>query len=851
MADSYLGFLYTTIPAQVGDLVPPPAAEAPYPTQVLTQSGNVIQMAPGSTTPSSVNIQGMPVIVSLLNKTTDIEYAANTTTITGILEVDEDIIATGDVTGQDIMATNNLSAIDINLTGNININPHNTAPFNNTSYLNTNINIGVSDNGTINLLNAPAVAIYPTSFTVGGVIYPATLCQMSAGTVSLTATADLNLFSAPGIITLSAITPVTGIINLAAGSAVAIEAPDTNVTGQVTIEGGLTVTPGLGTGNITSTTLTTGAVGAGAITCTAITVPGAVTQTLGSVSFGTLVPPAPCLSFNVNTGFGNILAATTFGIQTPALTLTAAQTQMTGNTQIGGTLGVTGRLTVTDISGVATINGAAYPPPGSAPTTWSQYPATSTVTIPSQYTLLTNTLQGNGNAGTSTINVNSPLNMGNLTLTTTSKISSLNAAGFQIEANNLNITGYNNAPALVTFNNASLTGVTSISGVSTINGVAYPPPAQTPSGWALYPAIQTVTIPNPYGLNTNRIGTATPSGSLNITGNPVNFVSSPIIGVTTINGAAYPPPGTNVSTWSTYKATQTVDMSGNALINVSTINGVAYPPPIPTILQGYVPVWTSGSLSFTNVPIPSFAKSFDMIMIGGGGGGGGAASTINAAGGGGASGFVRTITGINLLGPYDGYGFYNATIGAGGAGGTPGNPGVYGSTTTFTLVPNTVSSAQPLTWRIGGGGSGGGASAPVGSGGGPGGVGGAGGGGGWTRAVSAAPGGGGQYNGTQFDNGGSGGTTTGTVTGGDGGENIFGQLPLNYGGSGFAATGGIGGGYGGGYRNGAVGSGTGIPIAGYGGGGGGQNADGSGGQGGGLGGADGAVGNVFIRWYFQ
>ncbi len=849
MADSYLGFLHTTIPAQIGDLVPPPAAEAPYPTQVLTQSGNVIQMAPGSTTPSSVNIQSMPVIVSLLNKTTDIEYAGNTTTITGNLEVDEDIIATGDVTGQDIMATNNISAITANLQG-IRINPHNTAPFTNNIVLNQNIQVGVSDNGTYNALDAPDIELYPKNFSIGGLVppYPARTIELVGIEIPITATVNMNI-AAP-LLTIEAVdTNFIGIVSVEGDVNVVgilgVEG-DANVAGLLTVEGEANVTGAMtveGAGNITGGLAVEGGANIAGVVglegATTVTGPFTVVGLTSTAGFGTLIPPAPINSFTV-------VSAGPASITASALNVAAIESIFTGGLrQTGvGSINFGGQLNVTDISGVATINGAAYPPSNAS--TWSQYAATSTVTIPSQYTLLTNTLQGNGNAGTSTINVNSPLNMGNLTLTTTSKISSLNAAGFQIEANNLSITGYNNAPALVTFNNAALTGV------NTINGVAYPPPAQTPSGWALYPAIQTVTIPNPYGLNTNRIGTATPSGSLNITGNPVNFVNSPITGVTTINGAAYPPPGTNVSTWSTYKATQTVDMSGNALINVSTINGASYPPAVPTILSSFTPVWTVGqSQTGTLLAIPNGAVSFDMIMIGGGGGGGGSAGFLNNAGGGGGSGFIRTALGIRTAG----YTNYSYVVGSGGVGGTPGNQGAGGTQTTFALI-NNISPTPPLTitWVANGGYGGGGATGGVNDGGGPGGLGGAGGGGGWRRQGGGAAGGGaGQWNGTQQDDGGSGGLSTSDVTGGTGGANQWGSLAVYWPGTpgGFDATGGIGGGHGGGYQTGVQSATCGIAIPGDGGGGGGQNADSSGGQGGNLGGGYGAVGNIWLRWYYQ
>ena len=574
MADSYLGIENTSTPSQIGNVIPPVEAPAPYPTQVIIQSGNTIQMEPGTTTPTSVTIATMPAITSLNNKTFDIEYLNNLTTITGNLTVQnqttlqQDLNVTGDTSTAALYVTNNISANTANLKG-ISINPHNTAPFTDSIVLNQNIEVGVSDNGTYNALDAPDITLYPKNFSIGGILsvppYPARTIELFGIEIPITATVNINM-AAP-LITIEGVdTNIVGILSVVGDTNVAgilsVEGDSTlngatQITGATTINGGTTIT---GTTAITGGTTITGA--------TLVTGAFTVAGLTSAVGFGTLVPPAPVLSFTV-------VSAGPASITASALNVIAADSIFTGGLrQTGvGNINFGGKLFVTDISGVSTINGVAYPPPnGGGAAAWSTFPATQNVTIPSAYTLLTNTLQGNGNATTSTINVNSPLNMGNLPLLTTNKISSGNNAGFVLEANTLSITGFNNAPVNVSFNAGKLTGV------SQINGAAYPPPVTPPSQWALYNAVQNVTIPSPLGLLTNNIGPA--SGTSIALAGGLNVNSNPITGVTTINGQAYPPPAGNASAWSTYPATAPVNMALNTLTNVASINGVSVPTPL-------------------------------------------------------------------------------------------------------------------------------------------------------------------------------------------------------------------------------------------------------------------------------
>ena len=876
MADSYLGFENTTMPSQIGSTTTIEAPPEPYPTQVIVQTGNTIRMEPGTTTPTSVTIATMPAITSLNNRTFDIEYLNNVTTITGDLTVQEDVViqqdlnVTGDIAVSDVYVTNNIAANTANLQG-IRINPHNTAPFSDNIVLNQNIEVGVSDNGTYNASDAPDITLFPKNFTVGGLLppYPARFIELVGIETTITSTVNTNLaaplitieagdtnvigiFSVEGDANVAGIFDVEGDANVA--GILSVEG-ETNVTGAFTVEGGGDIAGGLA---VQGATNITGAVGIeGATTATgAFTVLG-ITSTVG---FGTLVPPAPINSFTVVSAGAATVSASGIGLTALLTTVTGGLRQLDPTGIATVTLDST--LYVEDISGVLTINGAAYPPPGGSPSTWSQFPSTQNVTIPSQYTLLTNTLQGNGNATTSTINVNSPLNMGNLPLQTTNRITSGNNAGFLIEANTLSISGFNNAPVNVSFNAGNLTGV------SQINGAAYPP---VPSQWALYNASQNVTIPSPLGLLTNNIGPA--SGTSIALAGGLNVNSNPITGVTTINGQAYPPPAGNASAWSTYPATASVNMASQTITNagnisaaaplnitgtpltltgVTSINGTSYPIPI---LIGFSQLWfPNGSLTGSGT-IPTNATGFDLIIIGGGGGGGGSASFINNGGGGGGSGYIRTAMGISLANPYSPsqpYTNYSFTIGTGGAGGAGGGGVANAGTVTTFKIFNQQNPALDRTWQTGGGGGGGGATGGVTQGGGPGGGGGAGGGGGWRRSGGgAAPGGAGQWNGTQFDNGAAGGLSDQAISGGFGGENQFGSLaplwPAPQGS--FASTGGTGGGFLAGYRNGVSSATCGIPVDGYGGGGGGQNSDGSGGNGAGAG-ANGAIGNVWIRYYF-
>jgi hypothetical protein len=118
------------------------------------------------------------------------------------------------------------------------------------------------------------------------------------------------------------------------------------------------------------------------------------------------------------------------------------------------------------------------------------------------------------------------------------------------------------------------------------------------TGWSLYPAISAILADNnaitgvtdiqlssingsPYlsSFNSEFISTAT--SDLNMTSFAV--YTSSILGLSSINGAAYPPPTTS-SQWISTAASQ-LDMANFPITNVSSINGAAFPSPVADVSQ--------------------------------------------------------------------------------------------------------------------------------------------------------------------------------------------------------------------------------------------------------------------------
>ena len=118
------------------------------------------------------------------------------------------------------------------------------------------------------------------------------------------------------------------------------------------------------------------------------------------------------------------------------------------------------------------------------------------------------------------------------------------------------------------------------------------------TGWSLYPAISAILADNnaitgvtdiqlssingsPYlsSFNSEFISTAT--SDLNMTSFAV--YTSSILGLSSINGAAYPPPIPS-SQWISTAASQ-LDMANFPITNVSSINGAAFPSPVADVSQ--------------------------------------------------------------------------------------------------------------------------------------------------------------------------------------------------------------------------------------------------------------------------
>ena len=666
MADSYQGFQGTN-PSAIGSTATSGNGAIVYlSTMEISANVNNLILSPGNTTPTNVNIANLPVINSLVNRTTDVFYnGSNLTTIDGNFDVNLNlgVASNANINGNvDINGTLNVDGnITMPTAGQyIELNPANNTGWGNT-FLNTNIYQGFKKGGGGFNLTAPEFVSYPTTFTVGGLLYPATLIELTSGILNINGVATTTITGATCAINAVA-TEIGGTLTVLGL---------TTFTGQQTMNGNTTVN---GAMEATGTTTLTGAVFATGTNFTATTGTNTLTSGANTIT---------AVGTNTITGGINLL---TGGLNT----YTALQHYFVGDiVDFTSVLTSTCKLRVDTIESssgmelinVSSINGAVYPPPGSGGTVISTFNQLYTSSFKANTAQISSI--SSQQLYTSSFKAN------------TAQISSISSQQLFVSSINGSVYPPVATQTISSFNTASISSLN----VSSINNAVYPPPNTAPSLWANYPASSNVIVPGTYGIQTDKISAYTlPSpGQIQmlspiIMGNNTIFTKnidstysaginlninsefttlgytvagfsrpptlninngfitncSSITGVSSINGAVYPPPAGNVSAWATFSATssinaltygiqtgyidatnaplspfnilginnasvrfqnirngtpgsaptlefsdgslnlmKTIAMTSNgAITNVSSINGVAYPPP-PLVSHNY------------------------------------------------------------------------------------------------------------------------------------------------------------------------------------------------------------------------------------------------------------------------
>jgi hypothetical protein len=652
MSDSYIGF-GGQYPSAIGTTANTGEGIITLSTMAITipVGSDTIKLDYGITVPTTVNINAMPVINSLVNRTTDVFYnGSNLTTIDGNLDVNATlgVASNANINGNaDINGTLNVDG-NITMPGAsqvIEINANNDVGWGD-SYLNTNIYHGDQKGGTTLHATAPDFVSYPHNFTVGGLLYPATLIDFTSGILTLNGGVINMLGATLTIQSLAvALAGTFTVAGLATFNGATFHNGANSFTGVNTMGGATT---------ITGITTITGALTASGTTFTATT--GANTLSAGANTI-------TAVGTNTITGGLNLI---TGGINT----YTALQHYFVGDlVDFTNFIGSTCKLKVDTIQSgigmelinVSSINGIAYPPPssGAVVSTFNQ--------------LYTSSFKAN-----------------------TAQISSISSQ--QLFISSINGLAYpppvSSVSTISSFNTASVSSLF----VSSINNAVYPPPAGNTSSWASFPAVSTIQVPSPLGIRTNNLSAYTVGAGANInvaSGLAMasgQLLSAPqLVNVSTINNSAYPPPAGNVSAWATFLATssinaltygiqtgyidatnapfapfnilgfnngnvrfqnirngtpgsaptiefsdgslnlmRTIAMTANgAITNVSSINGVVYPPP-PLVSENYsytLPLpglstfLFSATLFPTIVPTP-LTNGYNMTFFDGFGGGG-------------------------------------------------------------------------------------------------------------------------------------------------------------------------------------------------------------------------------------
>lgn len=854
MADSYQGF-QGTMPNALGEAVSGGSGgnDPVYlSTMVLTAVGDTLFLTPGFSTPTSVNIENLPVIVSLTNRTADIFFdGGNKTTIDGNLLVNGSFSTIGNInTGSNIRAGGNITvgnnatvSGDATVNGAITtsqllINPNNTFANYEDSYINGTLYVGYS-NGDVSPLYAPNVFLNVARFEIGQLLPVPAFAEtvvINSGDINLNTAGLLTLGSAVNIemATLNPIVvPLLPAINISSesdmklgatfgitingGTNILLEGEEISIGGQsiagvqspaeVNVAGGMNVFP-VGApivpvvpGVINTSVLNAGSANvAGAFAVGTVLAPGVATATFLTSATSFATGTFNVISVGGNSFTGGVLGNTFIG----NANFIGGSINLVSSATSSCTLKVNTILSDTglEIQNLSSVNGLPYAPGGggASVSTFNQ--------------LFTSSFKAN-----------------------TAQISSISSQQLFISS----INGLAYPPTTSGISSFTTASVSSLF-VSSINNAVYPPPAGNTSAWASFPAVSTIQVPSPLGVRTNNISAYTVGAGANInvaSGLAMasgQLLSAPqLINVSSINSVAYPPPSANVSLWATYQASATVsaplgiNLNGSYLSNALTING--YTPQFDT---GYV---ASGGTppTFTIAFDPTKVVAIDFLLIGGGGGGGGGGFNNGGGGGGGSGTYLQgTIGNSSTMFPWSvpGISSITCTLGAGGTGfGLNGQTGLAGGDSFFTV------NNSPIVYRAKGGFGGNGSQGqdPTDSGG-NGGAGGSGGGGGWSRNNNnngfRTAGGFGQQK--YLYDGSPGGLSDQEISGGAGGMSPLGQYPFQAG-----ITGGGGGGYQAGWAN---TNNTSAAINGFGGGGGGANSDSTT-----VGGNNGGSGGLYLR----
>lgn len=573
-------------------------------TYTLSQSLDQVVLTPdGGGTVTQVDIATYPSVLALTTKTQNISFASASTIISnnvavpGNLILDNNVLTTTGTGGNAVLNINNVA-----VGGGNTANWANFPAVSNVS-IPQGTGITIRDNlvfGTGVLSGYyPDATFYPDVFQVGGgtALIPnpincannISLYSGVGGTsiaslqgVGIAATVDVNV-TAGGELALTALANINLLAPTVTVEGIFNVTGENNTIGNTSVEGGFEV--------VGATTL------GGAVNITGETTINGIT----AINGGTAISGVASLN-------GGAAVVGAFGV--------AGTTSLTGNlTQVGGGITTSGSIagnlintsTITDngagaitirpsskleLVNLSSINGSAYIPGTNTP--WYTVTALSDVNMGGYDINNVRTLQSPSAVGNSNMLILSP--SGGVSIACPQTLSLTGNAGIFLQSD---IKAEANCVFQVN-QNLALKGST-ITGVSTINGVAY---GGSASGWANFPALNNVNLA---GSNINNVRTinAEPTQNFSIVnaltattlqggsqlninavanganvvvsagtgGNvsiqsPLVLTASTIVGVSSINGAVYPPVGT---AWYLTPAGANVNMNNFNLSNANNV----------------------------------------------------------------------------------------------------------------------------------------------------------------------------------------------------------------------------------------------------------------------------------------